>query len=205
VDEHERLARIRLVTERFNELQGLRAALIGSAFAFAMMGCLIATGWRDNGIALFVALGLALVLIMLGEPWLDGYYAATFGRVAAPSAPEKWLVPAGVVVIVALTVFGPHHGGIFLFLGTRSLWIAIRDWPLSQHHFFSAAAAAIAAATQLTDVARQAPDSAFAAGFLLVGVVTTMTGFADHRLLAESVDRRARERGNTAGGEPESM
>jgi hypothetical protein len=184
VDEQERLARIRLVAKQFDELQGLRHALIGGAFAFAMGGSLIANGWTADDTSLVVSIIVVFTIVVPGMLWLDAYYASTFGRVAPPSGTERWFVPAVVVVLVSLVVFGPSGGGFFLFLGTRSLWIAIRDWPLRGHHFVSAAAGVVAASVQWTERGQQAPDSAMAAGFLLFGVASVVTGCADHRLLA---------------------
>lgn len=188
MDDGERLARIRLVSRHYNELQGLRGALFGSAFTLTMGGYLFATGWRNHEFGAAVAMGAAFVFIIPGMLWLDRYYEATFGRVRPDAGGRRRQTFIIAAIIVAVVVLGKFQSmGIFLLLSGQSLWISIRDWPLRRHHLIQAAAAATAAAVQMTEAARQAPDSAMVAGFLVIGVAMMLTGFADHRLLTSSM------------------
>jgi hypothetical protein len=188
MDEHDRLRRIRLVSHRYYELQGLRGALVGTAFTLSMGWYLVATGWKEGVIHPGFALALAFAIMIPGMLWLDRYYATTFGRVKPDAAVQRLgtvVIPigAGVATIVDNWVLNSSGAGLFLALGAFWLWVAIRDWPLRGYILVEVIAAFVAGAVQLTGAARQAPDSALAAGFLLIGVAEVMTGFADHRLL----------------------
>ena len=66
MDEHERLARIRLVTERYHELQGLPHMLIGCAFSLCMAGSLLAAEWTVTSSDISIALALAVAIIVPG-------------------------------------------------------------------------------------------------------------------------------------------
>jgi hypothetical protein len=191
MDEHDRLRRVRLVSERYHELQGLRAALIGSAFTLSMGLYLISTGWKDGVLDPVVALGFAFAIDIPGMLWLDRYYERTYGRVKAGAAAERlstFVIPVSFFAATILDhwLLGGSYTGMFVVLGGFSLWVAIRDWPLRSYHLVGAIAGIAAGFVQLTDTARQAPDSALATGFLIVGIAQGLTGFADHRLLTRS-------------------
>ena len=72
--EHDRLPRIRLVAQRYHELQGLRGALVGSAFTLSAGWYLVATGWKDGVIHPAFAGALAFAIMIPGMLWLDRYY-----------------------------------------------------------------------------------------------------------------------------------
>lgn len=191
MEQQDRLRRIRLVSERYHELQGLRGALIGSAFTLSMGLYLVATGWNDGVIHVGFAIGLALAITILGMRWLDGYYEISFGREKPGAAAQRlgtFVIPVSGLLGMILDDWlpGSSNGGIFMGLGAFWLWIALRDWPLRGYHLIGAIAGFTAAGAQLTVAARHAPDSALAAGFLVIGVAAMWTGFADHRLLTSS-------------------
>lgn len=196
MDEHERLARIRLVTQRYNELQGLRYVLVGASYIVGMGGALIASRWNLATRDLVIAFGLAFAVLIPGMWWIDRYYETRFGRLKPAAATGlTWVIPVTFTgaTLFDLMFFRSAYAGIFLGLGCLSLWIAIRDWPLRRHHLVFAAAGFFVAAMQLTEVALRAPDTALAAGFLLIGVFAVLTGFADHRFLVTSFALRAPE------------
>lgn len=83
MDEPERLARIRLITERYGELQGLRDALVGSALTAATAVSLIDGGWDAGPMDPTVPLVVAVAILAPGLLWLDRYYKTSFGRVVS--------------------------------------------------------------------------------------------------------------------------
>ena len=205
MDEQKRLARIRLVTERYYELQGLRYVLVGASYLVGMGTALMASGWDLAGTDTFIAFGLTFAVLIPGMWGLDRYYETTFGRIKPAAASQRltWIIPLTftAATLFDLIVLRSSQAGIFLALGGLSLWVTVRDWPLRRHHLVVAVSGFFTAAMQLTDVARRSPDTALAAGFMLVGVAAVLTGFADHRLLAsvaagaaEHVDTPASER-----------
>jgi hypothetical protein len=187
------LKRIRIISERFVELQGLRVALAGSLFA-AVFGTYLIAEPPHGEVAIWIAMAVCFGFIIPGELWVRRYYASTFGRLSpkragsgSASGVAKGLV-LGAGLVVVDKVFGvPAPAGTFLPLTVFALWIGIRDWPLRRHHFVAAAASGCAFLIQTTPQAASAPDMAIAAGFLLFGAVYVPVGLLDHRLLVSAM------------------
>ena len=92
MDQH-RLDRIRLLSARFHELQGLRVALAGACMALVVGGYLIATPQPTNNGAM-IAMLVSFVPVVAGMPRLNRYYATTFGRqVWSPSRKVAGVLP----------------------------------------------------------------------------------------------------------------
>lgn len=188
------LRAIRLVTERYRELQGLRLVLGGVSLAgcfgaFALMGA--PGGAIGQAIVSAVMIGISFPGI-----WLtDRYYATRFGRVVrregrdwtpwvsligiafGSSALNTWSLALGPVAFVAVII------------PAAALWVSVRDWPLRGYHVF----AALAACGALWFVfATPAAERwlAEALAMVVVGAVYIPIGFLDHRLLTTVMPKR---------------
>ncbi len=186
-----KLETIRLVTERYRDLQGLRLVFAGAMVASTSGGLLIAqAGQRAVLIALIVTF-----VAMLPCMWLvDRYYTGKFGRIVGRASPIAgwWLLGAmSLSAVLTGKPFGPGQvAGLFLIGAATALWIAIHDWPLRAYHLLGCAAVAFGAAIQLTSLQSDFLPRAQAIAFFALGLAYIPVGFLDHRLLT-SVMRKA--------------
>src|SRR5688500_6199885 len=100
MDQH-RLNRIRFLSQRFNELQGLRVTFTGLCITIVLGGYMAVSGRpTDNGA--MVALVLSFVPVVPGVWWLNRYYTSTFGRqVSAPTPKWRMLIMIPVFALLA--------------------------------------------------------------------------------------------------------
>lgn len=188
----ENLKRIRLIAERFGELQGVRLALAGSVFTLVFGTYLIAEP-PNGGASIWIAMVGSFACFGLGERWVSRYYESTYGRLSPKRAPSVYAGFAGGIAIVTGLfaidkMFGvPPPASSLVFAAPAALWVVVRDWPFRWHHLAAAVAGVCAFVLQTTPQAAAAPDMAVAAGFLLIGVVYVPIGFLDHRLLAAAM------------------
>jgi hypothetical protein len=187
--DRDQLVRIRLLSTRFHQLQGLRLALGGMVYAIVFGSYLLALEPTEAGV--LVALGVSTLVMLPGDRALRRYYHASFGRqVPYARDPRRLLfVYAGMGFFGALLKLDPPSLCIGI-VGAYSLWVAIRDWPLRRYYVGAAAAVAVAVAAQFTG--RADPDVTLAMSFLAIGVAYVPIGFLDHRLLVTLV-RESRE------------
>jgi len=131
----DRLERIRLLSLRFRELQGLRVALAGATITLCVGAYLaIATEPSNNGA--IAAVMLSFLLMAPGVFSLNGYYASRFGRqvVSPPRHPRRLVLIPLAYMVVAWTLNAqfpeiPAGGPTLAIVGVASIWMAIRDWP----------------------------------------------------------------------------
>jgi hypothetical protein len=182
------LHRIRLVTERYAELQGLRLVLVGCVFSVLFGGLLLVGGLSLNGTTLGVSVGLAFALIVPGMLWLDRYYERVFGRLSprAGSHVKTLIVPGALVALLWLhpLVGAPRFSLYFLGWAAYALWTVWRDWPYRTYRLLDASAGLLAAFGQWRAAGS---DEGFLLGLAVMGAAGVMTGFRDHRVLAEAV------------------
>jgi hypothetical protein len=184
------LQRLRLATERYWEMQGLRQALVGIVFAVVFGGLLLSGLDPVPGrIGAAVALG-ALAAIVAGMLWLDRYYARVFGRLQPTRAARRfavWIVPGTLIALMWLhpLVGAPPYSLYFLGWAVFAGWIAWRDWPLRAHHLLDAAAGLVAGVVQWQAAAVSHPTTGFLWGLVLIGTAGAVTGLRDHRLLQD--------------------
>ena len=186
------LERLRLVSQRFAELQGLRVALAGSVFTLVFGTYLMVRPAQGRG-GVWIALAIAFALMLPGERVIRRYYARTFGRVS-PNDSHSAFVRAGAIGVglVVLDVFGvPLPASVFLISAAGALWTGFRDWPFRGYHLGAAAACLCAFPLQTIPEAGIEPDLAAAAGFLVIGIVYVPIGFLDHRLLVSAMRLQA--------------
>lgn len=190
MDQH--LRSVRLVTERYRELQGLRLVLGGLAFsscfgAFALLGA-------PGGTTGLAVASVSMIAVSLPGMWLaDRYYAGRFGRVVHEAGRDwsLWRIATFVVGSSVLNNWlsvGPLTFAV-AFIPLMALWIAIRDWPLRAHHLLAAFAAPVALWFVLTtSLADRALAEALA--MVVVGAVYIPIGILDHRLLTRVMPTR---------------
>ena len=192
MDQH--LRAIRLVTERYRELQGLRLVLGGVSLAgcfgaFALMGA--------PGGAIGQAI-VSAVMIVLSFPgiWLTNrYYATRFGRVVRREGRDwtPWLSLFGITVgSSALNTWSLALGPVtfvVVVIPAAALWVTVRDWPLRSYHVLAALAASVALwFVFTTPLAERSLAEALA--LAVVGAVYIPVGWLDHRLLTRVMPKR---------------
>lgn len=180
-----KLERIRLVSERYWELQGLRHVLVGIVFSVVFGVVLLSGGpTPDWGFAGTVA--LAIGLIAAGMLWLDRYYERTLGRLRPTAASRRFgtfVVPVTLFALLWLhpLVGAPPFSLYFAGWAAFGLWITWRDWPFRAHHLVDTVAGTLAAALQWRGAGT--PDERFLMGLVVIGVGAIVSGSLDHRLL----------------------
>lgn len=188
--EHQQLERIRLLSSRFHELQGLRVALFGAAITVVVGAYLLAAPMATNNGAMVAVLGSA-GLIAPGIWWLNRYYASTFGRqVWKPGRFSRLFLPAYIVMAWTLNAWIPSipaGGPTVATVAVVSLWVAIRDWPWRAYYAGAAVAVAIAFTSTASGGGTLSPDLTLGVLFLTVGASFVPIGLLDHLLLVKLV------------------
>ena len=186
MDQHQ-LARIRLLSSRFLELQGLRVAFAGATTAFVLGGYLVVAQPTNSGA--LIAMFVALVLMIPGEVWLHRYYATRVGRqVPKP----RNLAPARIFLLIyfVITVYLnrrfpaiPAGAPTAAIVGLASLYVAIRDWPCRAYYVGATVAVAIPLIAPAFGTGSVDPGVRLATTFFLMGLSFVPIGLLDHRLL----------------------
>jgi hypothetical protein len=184
---HQQLATIRLVTENFRELQGLRLAGLGAVNTLAFSGWLLFAPNPEtlNWLPLVVCLTHGFL-----TSGLNRYYESRFGVVEGGAWNVRVVFGAGVIAAVILALHRPSFGAVFVPFAALHLWSVVRDFPHRSYHLIAAAGAcaaiAIAASTDPLG-----PDRSFALALLIHGLSVIVPGLLDHRLLVRTMGRRA--------------
>jgi hypothetical protein len=193
----DRLRRIRLLSARFRELQGLRIALVGACMAL-VVGTFLVVAAVPTDAGAMVALLVSFVPAIPGVRWLNRYYATTFGRQEATRPAGKWplLLALGYFVVGAWlnATFPaiPPGGPTVATVACLSVWVAIRDWPWRVYYLIAPAAIGIAFAASASGVGAFEPGVTLATIFLALGASMVAIGLLDHSVLVRLV-REARE------------
>jgi len=203
MNQTESLDRVRLVSQRFTELQGLAVAAAGLLFVLVFGAYLVAK--PGPGRSIWIALAIAFLLTLPTTHLIRRYYAATLGRVS-PRAYRVPLVLLGVIAVaigVTDQVLGvPAPANALPIAAAGALWIAIRDRPFRLYHLGGCVGALGAFALQIAPNTGLASDVALAAGFGLVGLAYVPIGLLDHRLLVSSIRTHAEAVQHTTGRRP---
>ena len=137
------LARIRFVTRRFQELQGLYMVVSAGWLAlWIWMGALATPGlFARDWLTSLLAMVVVCIPPSLARAYLQHYYASTFGRL-----PKEYDVPwdrlAAMVLGVALAVAaqgGLDFTAVYAGFALVYLWIAVRDRPFRNYHVLGGA------------------------------------------------------------------
>ena len=190
MDQH-RLNRIRFLSRRFNELQGLRITFTGLCIAVGLGSyLLVAARPTDNGA--LVALAVSFVPVVPGMLWLNRYYTSTFGRqVSVP--PPRWRLLAVIPVWVFMAFLNARFPSIpagaptLFVVAVASAWIAIRDWPWRGYYFVATATVALTFAASASGAGVLSSGGTLGPMFLAVGVSMVPIGLSDHFLLVRLV------------------
>lgn len=193
MDQH-RLNRIRFLSRRFNELQGLRVAFTGLCITIGLGSYLAATARpTDNGA--MIALLLSFVPVLPGVWWLNRYYTSTFGSQVSSPTPRWWrlaMIPLFWFMMYLNARFPsiPAGAPTLTVVAVASAWIGIRDWPWRGYYFVATAAVAFTFAASASGAGALGPGRTLGAMFIAVGVSMVPIGLLDHftlvRLVKES-------------------
>jgi hypothetical protein len=196
------LARIRLLSARFSELQGLRVTLAGSSITVAVGGYLAAAPTPTNNGAL-VAFLLSWVPVFALMPYVSRYYQTRFGRQRWTASRKMWLFfGAYVVLAFALNAAIPEIPAGTPTLATValvSIAVAIRDWPWRAYYLGVTAAMASGFALTASGAGLLPAHLTLVTLLLVLGVSMVSVGILDHLLLVRLMrDARAPLAGTTA-------
>ena len=187
----QQLARIRLLSSRFLELQGLRVASAGATIAIVFGGYL-ATGHPTHTGGM-IAMGATFVLMLPGQWWAHRYYAATVGR-QVPKPRKLWpnLVFLSVYLLIATYLNRrfpeiPAGAPTAAVVVLASLFVAIRDWPWRAHYVAVAVAVSTALGSNVIGVDVIDRGMALSMTFFVAGVSMIPAGLLDHRLLMKLI------------------
>lgn len=175
------------VTRRFEELKGLRPALVGCVWSVVFGLSLVFDRPGFEGPWLLVSLVAATVApIGVGIHWIDRHYLARFGRVQQQTQWSARLVIVSSVVTAVGLQAGLGLVPFFTWHATRSLWVALRDAPYSVHHVLGTIAGVTASVLALSGGALGS-DRAAVMGFVVLGLGLIPVGLLDHRLLCRTL------------------
>lgn len=192
------LARIRFVTARYRELQGLRNLAV-------VPGCLLLFWFRpylrllryagpfEALAGLFLSVLPCLLVVML-HPLLDRYYARRFGSVASPGPWSRdmvaWAGLLGIGVWIDTSNFGtPQPSATLIAGGMVALHIAVRDWPWRRYYLGTAVICGAAAWLTAVTPALHADDLTSYLRIPLTMLLSAhaVAAFLDHRLLVRAL------------------
>jgi hypothetical protein len=198
--EQPRLERVRLLSARFHELQGLRVALAGACMALVVGGYLIATPRpTDNGS--MVAMLASFGPVIPGIWWLNRYYATNFGRQVWKSPRYVKLFTLIYFIVASILNYAipsiPAGTPTVAIVALASLWVTIRDWPWRAYYLGATAAVAGGFIASASGVGLLRPGMTLATLFILLGTSMVVIGVLDHLLLVKLV-REARAHGLAA-------
>jgi len=198
--DQQRLDRIRLLSARFHELQGLRLAFAGVCLTLGMTGYLLAAPQPTDSGAM-IALVASFVPVIAGMPRLNRYYATTFGRqvwTRPRHAPLFCIVYFVIswclnIWIPAIPAGAPTTATVIL----ASLWVAIRDWPWRAYYLGATVAVATAFTASASGVGLLESNVTLGTIFFVIGASFIPIGLFDHLLLRKLI-RDARPAGARA-------
>jgi hypothetical protein len=188
--DQQQLARIRLLSRRFLELQGLRVAFAGGTIATVMAIYLIVAVPTPSGP--MIAMLVALALMIPGQVWLHRYYATTFGR-QVPKRRDPRLLLALLPFQLLLLMFTiylnrrfpeiPAGAPTTAFFSTIAVLVAIRDWPWRAYYLGVPVAVASAWSANAFGDGPFDAGMTLAVTFLVTGLSLIAVGLLDHWLL----------------------
>lgn len=194
----ERLERIRLLSRRFHELQGLRVAVAGATITLCV-GVYLALAPEPSNNGAIAAVMLSFVLIVPGVFSLNRYYATNYGRqvMSPPRHPKRLLLIWFAYMVVTGTLNAripeiPAGAPTLAVVAFASIWLSIRDWPWRAYYLLApiAVGSGFIASAPITGVL--APNMTIAVISLLFGPSMVAIGLLDHLLLVKLM-KEARE------------
>jgi hypothetical protein len=190
-----RLERIRFLSSRFCELQGLRVALAGACLAIGV-GSYLLTFPRPTDNGAIIAMLISFGPVIPGVMWLNRYYTTHFGRqVWNPPRHAKLFMVIYFTVAFCLNAWIPEipsGAPTVSIVALASLWVTIRDWPWRAYYLAATASVAGGFIVSASGVGLLGPGSTLATIFVLLGTSMVAIGVLDHLLLVKLV-KEARE------------
>lgn len=195
------LARIRLVTLRYQELQGLRTVVTVPACLAAFWTRPFVEMLHDLGSvyagAGFVVSLLPFVAILASRPVLDRYYASRFGSVASgfggwPADRIAWTVLLVAAVWLDWSTLGSSNpSAIFVAGALIALHVVWRDWPLRSYYLITAVVCVAGAGLMAIIPAFRVDslDALLRFPFSVVMAAHAIAAVFDHRLLLRTLPR----------------
>jgi hypothetical protein len=178
----------RVVARHFNDMQGLRAVLVGACLTVV---CASYLGTRDDRVG---ALGTVLMFIVTipGMMALDGYYASNFGRTSGRGAQRRSaMLGASIGILGVLDSNLPGAPSVLWCVWSIwPAWILWDCWPLRRYHVLTLTAALFLAVTHIQVPRTLDVYTWWAQGLLLLGFSAVVTGLADHALLVRVMRHR---------------
>ena len=184
---------IRFVSERYEQLQGLRLVAIGTAGVTC--GSAYTLAGAPGGFTGLAYVGIAFAMIVAGVHLAGRYYTHHLGRIVRP--PEaRWTpwVPVAVTLAITIGTNAFHVAPLTVAIAFNAgwaLWIAIRDWPFRGYYLLAATACAMTLGLRFSMHSDRADALAIAA----IAAVFIVIGLLDHRLLTSAMGSRRAEAG----------
>ena len=197
------LARIRFVTSRYRDLQGLRGlailvACLSAFWARPYLKLLRDSGFVDAAIGFFLSFA-PWIFVLATRPFLDHYYRERFGTVAAglrQGSLDKigWaaLIVAGVWI--DMSTLGAAKPSAILVAGTLiAVHIVWRDWPWRPAYVGTALVCGIAAWLTAVSAAFRSDDlqDLLRVPLTIMIAAHAAAGVFDHRLLLRALPRNS--------------
>ena len=189
------IARIRFVTRRHRELQGLRLVAVSLCVLAAFWSRPYMEALREAGPGpAFAGLLLSLLPFFLAaglHAYFDGYYLRRFGAVANGwSWDDVWRVGLmiGAFVLDLASLDDGLPIAMLLAGSVIGLHAAVRDWPWRWHQLLLPVAGALGTMAVASGAVRVDGVDAYCRGPLtLVQAAAAVAALFDHRLLARTL------------------
>lgn len=189
------LERIRLLSARFHELQGLRVACSGASMAIVVGGylgsSLIGAPQPTNNGAI-VAMLASFVPFIAVLRRLNRYYADNFGRLVwtPPRHTPLLMLLMSLYLIVGFYLNAkfpeiPAGTPTLATVALASIAVAIRDWPWRSYYLGVTAALAIGFEVSASGGGTLPPNLTVGTLFVLLGLSMVPVGVLDHLLLVK--------------------
>ena len=193
------LARIRFVTSRFTELQGLRQLVILPCCLIAFWSRPLIESLHDTSVtfavASFVSSVLPWLLVLLARPVLNRYYRARFGSVA--SGGSLWSADMIGWTVLLFAGFGIDSSSLgagrpsaVLVAGVLvALHVVWRDWPWRTYHLAGAIGCGVGAWLTAASPAFRVDnlDEILRIPFTILLSAHAVAAWFDHRLLLQTL------------------
>lgn len=196
----QRLRTIRLLTERYSELQGLRVAFAGGLVAAVCGAVLIAAPEPDVRVV-NLALLAAFAVHLVAHFFLARYYRSRYGRIDAPRsrAAGGWFAVALMAVITILdnTFRTGPLAGLLVVGAISALWVVVRDFPMRSYYLLGVVGSSLGATIMFMAAGTPQLGRAQALGMFVFGLAYIPIGLLDHRLLTSAMRSPTGEAGLT--------
>lgn len=194
----QRLRTIRLLTERYSELQGLRVAFAGGLVAAVCGAVLIAAPEPDVRVV-NLALLAAFAVYLVAHFFLVRYYRSRYGRIAAPlsRAASGWfaVVLMAVITILDNTFRTGPFAGLLVVGAVSALWVVVRDFPMRSYYLLGVVGSSLGATLMLIAAGTPQLGRAQALGMFVFALAYIPIGLLDHWLLTSIMRAPDVERG----------